>query len=112
MEDPEDYVDPNLAGTSTARGLSALLHEFVDWLRPKGRVPRNVTVPDLTGLRLGKARLAAMRSGVKIRVVRLVDPPAPVEGVVVDQRPPAGTRVCRHSIVTLSVFHEPRERRL
>ena len=50
----------------------------------------------------------ALRAGVKTKIVRLIDNPAPVEGVVVGQVPPPGRRVRRDRVVTLNVFHEPK----
>ncbi|MDQ4047762.1 MAG: PASTA domain-containing protein [Actinomycetota bacterium] len=48
----------------------------------------------------------AIAAGVKRRIIRLVDPPPPVDGVVVSQDPAPGKRVARGSVVTLRVLHE------
>lgn len=69
---------------------------------------RYVRVPDFRGILVGKTFTLALRAGVKTKIVRLIDNPAPVEGVVVGQVPPPGRRVRRDTVVTLSVFHPPK----
>ncbi len=85
----------------------ALLDELAGWLRPRHRLPRKVLVPDFRGMRVGDSRHEALRAGVKIHLTRLIDNPAPVEGIIIDQQPSAGTRVKRGCTVNVSVFHEP-----
>jgi beta-lactam-binding protein with PASTA domain len=47
------------------------------------------------------------REGFDIEVDQVEDDPAPVMGLVVAQRPVAGTRLRRGSPVTISVLHPP-----
>jgi hypothetical protein len=99
-----------------ARGVSAPEghHDGVEWrfdkqavgdaitdmLRPKGP-PRRVEVPNVVGQPITTARLALTRIGLRVKVRRdRADPPA-VEGLVVDQDPPPGTRLRRYRRVTL-----------
>lgn len=77
-------------------------------LEPRGPAPsRKVVVPDCRGRRFQEASLAILRAGLKSEVVRLVELPAPVEGVVVGQEPRPGARVRRNSTVTRTVRHDP-----
>jgi beta-lactam-binding protein with PASTA domain len=85
--------------------LAAALDTVIGWLAPTPRLSRYVRVPDLRGLRMTRAWEPALTAGVKLRVHRLTERPAPVDGLVVEQSPPPHTRVRRGSFVTLTVLH-------
>ena len=91
----------------TAKGAAvvAAVESALDWLSPKRRRSKRVSVPDFTGLGTLELLYVAMRAGVKVDVVRVVEHPLPVEGVVIDQTPAAGTEVKRDSVVTVKVRH-------
>jgi beta-lactam-binding protein with PASTA domain len=107
MDIDGDLIDAGV-GVRTPGIARAAVGAFADWLRPKGRRSRNVTVPVLTGMRIGEGAHRRDAAGVKLEIVRLVEPPAAVEGYVIGQRAPPGTVVRRRSTVTLDVFHGPR----
>jgi hypothetical protein len=69
--------------------------------RPRGRT----TVPDVRGLNVDEARRTLGREGLRLEVHRLLEPPAPVMGTVVDQSPEPGTRHRRAEPVTVYVQH-------
>lgn len=85
--------------------LGAALDVVVGWLAPARRKSRVVKVPDFRSLRVTRAWEPAYQAGVKLRIFRLTERPAPVDGLVVDQVPRPGTRVKRDSTVTLTVLH-------
>ena len=62
-------------------------------------------VPDLRALRVSRAWQVGLQAGVKLRIHRLTEHPAPGDGRVVEKVPPPGTRVKRDSTVTLTVLH-------
>jgi beta-lactam-binding protein with PASTA domain len=85
-----------------------------DWLFgtshvPGGGPPRRgkAPIPDVTGTTVAEARAVLAREGFDIEVDQVEDDPAPVMGLVVAQRPVAGTRLRRGSPVTISVLHPP-----
>jgi len=86
-------------------GFAAAMDRFATWLSPRPRRSRYVRVPDLRGMRMSRAWEPAYAAGVKLRIHRLTEHPAPVDGLVVEQVPPPGTRVKRDSTVTLTVLH-------
>src|SRR4029079_11613896 len=83
----------------------AAFESALDWLAPRRRRSKRVTVPDFIGLGTHEVLYNAMRSGVKVEFVRLVDHPLPVEGVAVEQAPAPGAEVKRDSVVTVKVRH-------
>ncbi len=104
----EPGVDAELGfsrGGRVVGGILAALDALVCWLSPKPRPRRFVRVPDFRGMMMTKAWFPAVQAGVKLRVHRLNEHPAPVDGLVVDQQPPVGTRVRSGSKVTLDVLH-------
>jgi hypothetical protein len=71
--------------------------------RPSGRA----RVPDVVGETVAEARSLLSREGFEAEVDRAEDDPAPVMGLVVGQRPVAGTRHRRSTPVVLTVLHPP-----
>ena len=72
---------------------------------PSGRV----VVPELVNLMVRDASLLATRLGLTVYTVVLTPDPAPVQGKVVRQDPPAGRRVGRGRKVTLYLEFPPRQ---
>jgi beta-lactam-binding protein with PASTA domain len=85
--------------------LGAALDAVIGWLAPARRKSRVVRVPDFRSMRVTRAWEPAYAAGVKLRIYRLTEHPAPVDGLVVEQEPNPGTRVRRGSTVTLTVLH-------
>lgn len=83
---------------------------IADWLALRPATSRKVTVPDTRGLFVSPARRLMGLSGLHPTVDQLTKDPMPVEGLVIDQTIPHGTRVRRLSPVTLQVWHPPRQR--
>jgi PASTA domain len=83
---------------------AAVLDTIASWLAPS-RETKVVRVPEFRGRHVSDTFLAALQAGVKTRVVRLTEHPAPVDGYVVAQDPLPGTRVKRDSRVSLIVRH-------
>jgi hypothetical protein len=75
---------------------------IAEWLAPSGRADPHVTVPDVCGLRGSQPWWPAADADLRLSVVRLTEHPAG-DGIVVDQDPPAGTRVRRRSTLTIQV---------
>lgn len=69
---------------------------------------RRVILPDLRGLFTRSCLRAAGDLGLHLEMVRLTAQPMPVEGLVVDQSPPPGTKVRRSSTLTVEIWHPPR----
>lgn len=102
---PSEPGGPPIPAFHRVGALAVALDTVVGWLAPTPRLSRYVRVPDLRGLRMTRAWEPALAAGVKLRVYRLTEHPAPVDGLVVEQSPPPGTRVKRDSTVTLTVLH-------
>jgi hypothetical protein len=81
-----------------------------DWLAPKTSRPRQVAVPDVRGLFVSPARRLIAVNGLRVDLIQLTKDPIPVEGIVVDQVPRAGTKARRSSTVTVQVWHPPERR--
>ena len=81
------------------------LEALADWLGPHPRVERNVVVPDVCGMRASEAFDAVALADLQIHFVRLTENPEGGDGTVVDQDPPAGMSVRRHSSVTVQVVY-------
>ena len=86
-------------------GLAAALALVAGALAPRRRLARRVIVPDARSLFVTAARRLMRLRGLHIDVVQLTQHPMPVEGVVVEQSPPAGEVVRRTSTVTFQVWH-------
>lgn len=89
--------------------IVAGVESAAEWLAPKPLRPRKVILPDFVLMYASQTFATAVRAGVRIQFVRLTEQPAPTDGVVVGQDPPARTEVSRDSKVTLKVLH-PRRR--
>ncbi len=85
-----------------------VLGAIADWLAPHPALARHVAVPEVRGLFVGAARRFLTMTGLRGEVVQLTKDPRPVEGLVVDQSPRAGTRVRRSATVTVQVWHPAR----
>jgi len=96
------FAGPGPAAITDALGVVA------DWLAPHPARPRHVTVPDARGLFVGPARRLISASDLHAELVQLTQNPLPVEGLVVDQSPRAGTIVHRSSTVVAQVWHPSR----
>ncbi len=81
---------------------------IADWLAPRPAPPRHVPVPDVRGLFVTGARRLLVATGLRSEVFQLTPDPMPVEGLVVDQSPQAGTKAHRSSTVTVRVWHPGR----
>ncbi len=81
---------------------------IADWLAPRPAPPRRVAVPDVRGLFVTGARRLLVAAGLRCGVVQLTRDPIPVEGLVVDQSLPAGTKARRSATVTVQVWHPAR----
>jgi len=103
----------NRAGGAAHPGDAAvdLAGVVADWLAPRPARRRHVTVPDARGLFVRPARHLIAVSGLNVDLIQLTRDPMPVEGIVVDQVPPSGTTVRRSGLVTMQVWHPPRQRR-
>jgi len=100
-------------GNGRAADLDApveFLGMIADWLAVRPARSRRVTVPDARGLFVGPARRLMTLSGLHAAAVQLTKNPMPVEGLVIDQSVPAGTRVRRMTPIELQVWHPPRQR--
>jgi beta-lactam-binding protein with PASTA domain len=64
-----------------------------------------VVLPDLRGLFARPGQRAAGEAGLHLEMVRLTEHPMAVEGLIVDQSPPAGSKVRRAATVTARVWH-------
>jgi uncharacterized protein YdhG (YjbR/CyaY superfamily) len=81
--------------------LSAL-ERIADFFAPSGRADSHVTVPNVCGFHGSQAWWPATEADLRLSVVRLSEHPEG-DGIVVDQDPPAGTRVRRRSTLTIRV---------
>ena len=99
------------SGPASPVGLAgAVLDAVAGWLAPS-RQARVVKVPELRGQYVSETFLPALQAGVKTKIVRVTEHPAPTDGYVVAQDPLPGTRVKRDSTVFLIVRHpEGKER--
>jgi PASTA domain len=80
----------------------AAAEKIADFLAPSDRADPNVTVPNVCGLRGSEVWWPAAAVDLRLSVVRLSEHPVG-DGIVVDQHPPAGTKVRRRSILTIQV---------
>jgi curved DNA-binding protein CbpA len=110
---PEDFPseggwrlgDFGLAGDLKVAEALAGLMALADWLAPRPRQPRRITVPDVRGLFHSVCFQIIGRLDLRVTVIQLTEHPTPVDGLVVDQspRPPAKAR--RASELTVQVWH-------
>jgi len=78
---------------------------IANFFAPHGKADPYVTVPNVCGLRGSEAWWPAASADLRISVVRPTEHPKG-DGVIVDQDPPAGTRIRRHSTLTIQVVHD------
>lgn len=89
--------------------LDTIADVVADWLAPRPAPARRIAVPDVCGLFAGPCRWLIGDRGLHAEVVRLVQDPMPVEGLVVDQSPLPGGSVRREGTVTVQVWHPRRQ---
>lgn len=82
-----------------------MLGVIADWLAPHPVRRRRVVVPDARGLFVSPARLLLTRSDLRIELIQLTKDPKPVEGLVVDQSPPSGSKARPEAAITIQVWH-------
>lgn len=82
-------------------GLSAVS----EWLTPHEKLSRKVQVPNLMDMKSSDAWYAVSEADLHMKLVQLTENPAPVDGTVVGQHPPAGSWIARHGTVTVEVRH-------
>ncbi len=85
--------------------LITSLETIANWLAPRGRTSKTVSVPDVRGLRASEAFYAVAQADLEINFVRLTENPTGGDGTVVDQDPAPGASVRRHSRLTVQVVH-------
>jgi hypothetical protein len=90
--------------------LDTIAEVVADWLAPHPAPSRHIAVPDVRGLFAGPCLRLIGDRGLHVEVVRLVQDPMPVEGLVVDQSPLPGRSVRRDGTVTVQVWHPSRHR--
>ena len=90
--------------------LDTIADAVADWLAPHPAPRRRIAVPDVRGLFAGPCRRLIGDRGLHVEVVRLVQDPMPVQGLVVDQSPLPGGSVRRDGTVTVQVWHPSRRR--
>ena len=76
-------------GAGEIAGVLAALDTLAEWLAPHPGPSRHVMVPDVRGLFAGPCQYAAGAAGLRLETVQLTAHPMPVEGLIVDQSPPA-----------------------
>jgi hypothetical protein len=101
---------PSGPGAEQYRGVTAdmAMAALADLMTAHPGPARRVILPDLRGLFTRSCLRAAGDLGLHLEMVRLTAQPMPVEGLVVDQSPPPGTKVRRSSTLTVEIWHPPR----
>ena len=79
-------------GPTLVAALLASLEVVADWLGPHPRPSRHVIVPEFRRHHVSECFYMLADTGLHPRIVRLTAHPAPVDGVIVDQSPAAGSR--------------------
>ena len=92
-------------GDPDPEALTDALGVLADWLAPHPAPPRRVAVADLRGLFVGPCRRLVTGLGLHLEIVRLTADPMPVEGLVVGQSPPPGTKARRSGTLSVQVWH-------
>jgi hypothetical protein len=98
---------PGPGGEIYGRGISAdmVMAALADLMTPHPAPARRIIVPDLRGLFAGSCLRVAGNLGLHLETVHLTTRPMAVEGLVVDQSPPPGTKVRREGTVTVQIWH-------
>jgi hypothetical protein len=96
-------------GAPSGRALTAdmVLAGLADLMTSHPSPARRIIVPDLRGLFSRSCLRVAGDLGLHVEMVQLTRHPMPVEGLVVDQSPPPGTKVHRSSTLTVEIWHPP-----
>jgi len=92
-----------------SQGASALgfLMALSDLLAPRPRQYRRLPVPDVRGLFYSVGLDLTSRIGFHLIPVQLTLNPMPVDGLIVDQRPPSPAMLRRDGDLTVQVWHPP-----
>jgi hypothetical protein len=101
-----DSADLGIAGDLGGDALAGLL-ELGGFLAGGPRRPSKVPVPDVRGLFYDVCMEVVGRLGLRVRSVQLTPHPMPVDGLVVDQVPPAPGKLRRGETVLAHVWHPP-----
>jgi hypothetical protein len=101
-----DSADLGIAGDLGGDALAGLL-ELGGFLAGGPRRPSKVPVPDVRGLFYDVCMEVVGRLGLRVRSVQLTPRPMPVDGLVVDQVPPAPGKLRRGETVLAHVWHPP-----
>jgi hypothetical protein len=101
-----DSADLGIAGDLGGDALAGLL-ELGGFLGGGPRRPSKVPVPDVRGLFYDVCMEVVGRLGLRVRSVQLTPRPMPVDGLVVDQVPPAPGKLRRGETVLAHVWHPP-----
>jgi hypothetical protein len=101
-----DSADLGIAGDLGGDALAGLL-ELGGFLGGGPRRPSKVPVPDVRGLFYDVCMEVVGRLGLRVRSVQLTPHPMPVDGLVVDQVPPAPGKLRRGETVLAHVWHPP-----
>jgi hypothetical protein len=101
-----DSADLGIAGDLGGDALAGLL-ELGGFLGGGPRRPSKVPVPDVRGLFYDVCMEVVGRLGLRVRSVQLTPHPLPVDGLVVDQVPPAPGKLRRGETVLAHVWHPP-----
>jgi hypothetical protein len=101
---------PSGPGAAPGRGVTAdmVMAGLADLMTPHPSPARRIIVPDLRGLFTRSCLRVTGDLGLHVEMVQLTKHPMPVEGLVVDQSPPPGTKVRRSSTLTVEIWHPPR----
>jgi len=100
---------PSGPGGAPGRGVTAdmVMAGLADLMTPHPSPARRIIVPDLRGLFARSCLRVTGDLGLHVEMVQLTKHPMPVEGLVVDQSPPPGTKVRRSSTLTVEIWHPP-----
>jgi len=101
----EPGPDPGWGREVDSEGLTDALGVLADWLAPHPAPPRRIAVPDVRGLFVGPCRRLVTGLGLRLEIVQLTADPMPVEGLVVGQSPPPGTKARRSGTLSVQVWH-------
>jgi PASTA domain len=101
---------PSGPGGDYLRGISGdmVMAGLADLLTTHPGPARRVVLPDLRGLFTRCCLRAAGDLGLHVDMIKLTAQPMAVEGLVVDQSPPPGSKVRRAGTLTVQVWHPPR----
>jgi hypothetical protein len=116
QEGPQQYGQDPYDLLRSAEGLIGhdawgSFEALMSWMAPlPAPQRRRLVVPDVRGLFHQPCRSVLTMAGLRLMVTRLTPDPMPVEGLVVDQSPGAGSQVRSLSSLTVHLWHPPRRR--